>query len=84
MKSETHGGEDVPIYADGPMSFLFSGTVEQSYIPHAMAYAACIGYNYNDKNCVRERGPEVQFSSANQIKIFPFLFLISFINSILV
>jgi hypothetical protein len=81
MKSETHGGEDVPIYANGPMSFLFTGTVEQSYIPHAMAYAACIGSNYNDKNCARERGTEVQFSSANKIKLFKFLFLISFINS---
>lgn len=28
----------------GPMALqLFSGTVDQSYIPHAIAYAACIG-----------------------------------------
>ena len=32
----------MPVYATGPGSYLFSGTVEQSYIPHAMAYAACI------------------------------------------
>ncbi|CAF1033404.1 unnamed protein product, partial [Brachionus calyciflorus] len=37
------GGEDVSIYAKGPMSHLFEGTVEQSYIAHAMAYSACIG-----------------------------------------
>ena len=42
---DTHGGEDVLIYASGPMSHLFSGTKEQSYIPHAMAYAACVGSN---------------------------------------
>jgi hypothetical protein len=36
-----HGGEDVAIYANGPMSFLFTKTVEQNFIPHAMAYAAC-------------------------------------------
>ena len=39
---ETHSGEDVPVYAIGPGSYLFSGTVEQSYIPHAIAYASCI------------------------------------------
>ncbi|XP_054280459.1 alkaline phosphatase-like [Macrosteles quadrilineatus] len=40
----THGGEDVPVYAQGPMALqLFSGTVDQSYIPHAIAYAACLG-----------------------------------------
>ncbi|XP_067130186.1 alkaline phosphatase-like [Centruroides vittatus] len=40
---DTHGGEDVPVYAHGPMSHLFRGVFEQTYIPHAMAYAACIG-----------------------------------------
>ena len=39
---ETHGGEDVPVYAIGPGSYLFSGTIEQSYIPHAIAYASCV------------------------------------------
>ncbi|CAM1323709.1 ALPL (predicted) [Pycnogonum litorale] len=40
---ETHGGEDVPVYAHGTMSHLFRGVIEQTYIPHALAYAACIG-----------------------------------------
>ncbi|KAM3965008.1 LOW QUALITY PROTEIN: alkaline phosphatase [Aphomia sociella] len=42
----THGGEDVPIYALGPMAtILFAGVVEQSYIPHAIAYAACFAHH---------------------------------------
>jgi len=45
LDSETHGGEDVQIFASGPMSHLFTGTHEQTYIAHAMAYAACIGQN---------------------------------------
>ncbi|CAL4094222.1 unnamed protein product [Meganyctiphanes norvegica] len=53
-KYETHGGEDVPIYAQGPGSHLFSGTVEQSYIAHAIAYAACIG----DDNSHCEKPPK--------------------------
>ncbi|KAL6957376.1 alkaline phosphatase, partial [Sarracenia purpurea var. burkii] len=41
-KWATHGGEDVPVYAAGPLaSMLFTGTVDQSYIPHAIAYIAC-------------------------------------------
>lgn len=43
LSSETHGGDDVVIYAKGPFSHLFSGIQDQTYIPHVMAYAACIG-----------------------------------------
>ena len=56
LNSETHGGEDVPIYSSGPMSFLFTGTVEQSYVAHAMAYSACIGA-YKTEECRNNRGP---------------------------
>lgn len=34
--SETHGGQDVTIYAKGPRAFLFGGTVEQSYVFHVI------------------------------------------------
>lgn len=46
-KSVTHSGEDVAVYATGPMSHLFDGVFDQQYIAHAMAYAACIGGNKN-------------------------------------
>ncbi|XP_065115459.1 intestinal-type alkaline phosphatase [Paramisgurnus dabryanus] len=42
LDSETHGSEDVAIFAKGPMAHLFHGVQEQSYIAHAMAYAACL------------------------------------------
>ncbi|NXY79567.1 PPBI phosphatase, partial [Glareola pratincola] len=42
LSSETHGGEDVAILAKGPMAHLFHGVQEQTYVAHAMAYAACI------------------------------------------
>ncbi|XP_070543597.1 alkaline phosphatase-like [Ptychodera flava] len=41
--SASHAGEDVTIFADGPMAHLFHGVHEQSYIPHVMQYASCIG-----------------------------------------
>lgn len=45
LESETHGGEDVALFARGPMAHLFQGVYEQNYIAHAMAYAACVGAN---------------------------------------
>ncbi|XP_038232857.1 alkaline phosphatase, tissue-nonspecific isozyme [Dermochelys coriacea] len=45
LRQETHGGEDVAIFAKGPMAHLLHGVHEQNYIPHVMAYAACIGQN---------------------------------------
>lgn len=42
-KDETHGGDDVAVYASGPWSHLFTGNYEQNFIPFAEAYAAQIG-----------------------------------------
>lgn len=38
-RNETHGGEDVPIYAGGPGAELFRGVQEQSYVFHAIVAA---------------------------------------------
>ena len=43
LEWETHGGEDVGVFASGPYAHLFSSAYEQNTIPHIMAYAACIG-----------------------------------------
>ncbi|KAM9035271.1 alkaline phosphatase, tissue-nonspecific isozyme isoform 2-T2 [Sarcophilus harrisii] len=45
LGSETHGGEDVAVFAKGPMAHLLHGVHEQNYIPHVVAYASCIGAN---------------------------------------
>jgi alkaline phosphatase len=37
--SETHGGEDVPIYASGPKAYLFHGALEENVVYHVMAAA---------------------------------------------
>lgn len=39
MDYETHGGEDVALYAIGPQAQLFTGTLEQHWIFHALKYA---------------------------------------------
>lgn len=38
---ETHGGEDVSLYAKGPWAHLFQGTQEQNYLYYVMRHAAC-------------------------------------------
>lgn len=42
MNSETHGGDDVMVFARGPWAHLFTGNYEQNAIPVAMAKAAGI------------------------------------------
>ncbi|XP_045594862.2 alkaline phosphatase [Procambarus clarkii] len=48
---ETHGGEDVAVFATGPMSHLFHRVHEQTFVAHVMAFSACIG-PYKD-TCTR-------------------------------
>ncbi|XP_029006222.1 alkaline phosphatase, tissue-nonspecific isozyme [Betta splendens] len=55
LTSETHGGEDVAVFAKGPLAHLLHGVHEQNYIPHVMAYAACIGQNRD--HCATGGGP---------------------------
>uniref|UniRef100_A0A8C9P796 Alkaline phosphatase n=1 Tax=Spermophilus dauricus TaxID=99837 RepID=A0A8C9P796_SPEDA len=42
LSSETHGGEDVAVFARGPQAHLVHGVQEQNYIAHVMAFAACL------------------------------------------
>lgn len=62
LDAETHGGEDVLIYAKGPMAHLFHGVKEQNYVAHVMAYAACLepykncpshSHNHTSAGCVK-------------------------------
>lgn len=43
LVSETHGGDDVAVFARGPHHTMFTGLYEQSHLPHLMGYAACLG-----------------------------------------
>jgi len=42
LSDETHGGEDVSVYAIGPQAHLVTGVHEQSYLAHLAAYAGCL------------------------------------------
>jgi len=66
-----HGGEDVPVFAEGPMASLFRSTHEQTHVAHAIALAACIGPYADDCDQAAERPTEESVttivSSANCI-----------------
>ena len=42
MGAETHGGDDVAIFASGPYAHLFQGVVDQNFIYHVMAHASSL------------------------------------------
>ncbi|XP_055588240.1 alkaline phosphatase, tissue-nonspecific isozyme-like [Uranotaenia lowii] len=42
-EDETHGGDDVAVFARGPHAHLFSGLYEQHLIGHLLWYASCLG-----------------------------------------
>ena len=64
LNSETHGGDDVAIFAFGPQAHLFQGVYEQNYIAHLMGYAACIGpgLKYCDSNPIENSASLASFS----------------------
>lgn len=76
LSMETHGGEDVAVFAKGPMAHLLHGVHEQNYIPHVMAYASCIGQNR--RHCLqpgRASGGRPGLSSiAALLSVIPLLF----------
>lgn len=43
LKQETHGGEDVALYAQGPMAHLVRGVLEHNVVAHILDYAAGLG-----------------------------------------
>ncbi|VDI62066.1 alkaline phosphatase [Mytilus galloprovincialis] len=76
LKYETHSGEDVPIFASGPVSYLIRGVQEQHYVAHVMQYAACVGDYTND--CDRQI-ETVQTCAAFHISYKRSILLISFL-----
>ncbi|CAG5110253.1 Oidioi.mRNA.OKI2018_I69.chr2.g4670.t2.cds [Oikopleura dioica] len=48
---ETHGAEDVAVYAQGPWAHLMTGTHEQVMVAHVMEFALCIGDYAEEEHC---------------------------------
>lgn len=58
LKDETHGGEDVIVFASGPGASLVRGVFEQNYLAYVMSYAGCMGPAKSfDESCKRHLSP---------------------------
>lgn len=69
LEDETHGGEDVAMYAKGPGSHLIRGVIEQNYPAHVISYSACIGpHAHLNEDCQ----PNFRMSSG-AVRIFDFM-----------
>ena len=66
---ETHGGDDVGIFAIGPYAHLFHSVHEQSYIAHVMAYSACLGPYKDNEHCGAKNNSNVKTTNLNYILI---------------
>ncbi|XP_049875870.1 membrane-bound alkaline phosphatase-like [Pectinophora gossypiella] len=53
--SETHGGDDVAVFARGPAHALLAGLQQQSHVPRRAAAAACLGPPPHAPACRRWR-----------------------------
>ncbi|XP_043301618.1 intestinal-type alkaline phosphatase-like [Cervus canadensis] len=42
LARETHGGEDVAVFARGPQAHLVHGVQEETFVAHVMAFAGCV------------------------------------------
>ncbi|XP_058054957.1 alkaline phosphatase-like [Anopheles bellator] len=67
LVDESHGGEDVTVYASGPSAHLFNGNMEQNVIPLLIAYVANIGQDFgwvpeDSSDPIDDRGSAVRTS----------------------
>lgn len=56
LKDETHGGEDVVVFATGPGASLVRGVFEQNYVAHVMSYVGCMGPSRDIDNVCKKNG----------------------------
>lgn len=74
MTWETHGGDDVGVFAVGPWAHLFVGNYEQNYIPYAIGFAADMGPGAK----VADRDPPPPSSAGPRASAFDLLASVAF------
>ncbi|XP_037952656.1 alkaline phosphatase 4-like [Teleopsis dalmanni] len=74
VKDESHGGEDVVVFANGPGSSLVRGVFEQNYLAYIMSYAGCFGPAKDfDHTCIHKQAYR---SASSRLQGFQFSILL--------
>merc|ERR1712173_530848 len=66
---ESHGSEDVGLWAKGPLSFMFHRTHEQSYIGHVLAFSLCIGHFKDHYLCLNRNQRSSELSDQSDVLV---------------
>merc|ERR1719150_2603751 len=77
LKSETHGGDDVGIWAAGPWSHLIHGVHEQSYIATVMSYAGCLGKHSTRPGCPKRKLRSRSSATSNYLQQSALLLIVA-------
>merc|ERR1719167_2191085 len=70
LSDETHGGEDVSVYAIGPQAHLVTGVHEQSYLAHLVSYAGCLRMADMELDCPGDGKSGSDWVTASWIILF--------------
>ena len=57
LSGETHGCEDMAVFARGPRAHLVHGVQEQSFVAHVLAFAVCLEPYATDCDLPAPSGP---------------------------
>ncbi|XP_055525364.1 alkaline phosphatase-like [Wyeomyia smithii] len=81
-EDETHGGDDVAVFARGPYAHLFTGSYEQHLIGHAMLYASCLGTEQMQRSeaCWNRLRGSAEFTDKSLLLISVNLMVLFWIN----
>lgn len=76
IANETHGGEDVVLYAIGPMAELFGGQIDNTFLAYGMAAALCVGPAKEVCKGATTPSPTTPTTGAEKIYSYGFLWIL--------
>lgn len=75
LEQETHGGEDIAVYVEGPWGHLINGLHQQSYIAYLMMYASCTGNYKNGNHCVNSNASKNMETSFKMLSLIVVIYM---------